>query len=214
MDALTEMYETEGVQIFNNLEFGSVRTVTIDEEPYFVGKDIAGVLGYANASKAVMMHVDVDDKTKIMMRADSQNGNVVTETTVINESGLYSLILSSKLPGAKRFKRWVTSDVLPAIRKHGMYATDELLNDPDLMIRVLQEYKAEREQRRALQAETASQKKQIEEMTPKVSYYDKVLSSASLTPITTIAKDYGWSGVHMNKYLHEQGVQYKQGERT
>lgn len=113
------------IQIFNNPEFGNIRTVTIDGEPWFVGKDIAEALGYSNASKAVMNHVDDEDKQFLMCDiADSQNGNVLTgqsKTAIINESGLYSLILSSKLPNAKKFKRWVTSEVLPAIRKTGHY---------------------------------------------------------------------------------------------
>lgn len=115
------------IQVFNNLEFGNIRTVTIDNEPWFVGKDIAEALGYSNASKAVMNHVDDEDKQFLMCDiADSQNGNVLTgqsKTAIVNESGLYSLILSSKLPNAKKFKRWVTSEVLPAIRKTGHYET-------------------------------------------------------------------------------------------
>lgn len=107
-------------QIFSNAEFGNIRTVTIDGEPWFVGKDIAEALGYSNTSKAVMNHVDTEDKmTEIS--AYSQNGNTVGKLTFINESGLYSLILSSKLSNAKKFKRWVTGEVLPAIRKSGHY---------------------------------------------------------------------------------------------
>ena len=107
------------IQIFKNPEFGEVRTTTINNEPWFVGKDVAQVLGYINASKAVMVHVDEDDKRYEMLpTSDSQNGNLV-KTALINESGLYSLVLSSKLPGAKKFKRWVTSEVLPSIRKTG-----------------------------------------------------------------------------------------------
>lgn len=115
------------VLVFSNSEFGNIRTVTVNGEPWFVGKDIAEALGYSNASKAVMNHVDDEDKQFLMCDiADSQNGNVLTgqsKTAIINESGLYSLILSSKLPNAKKFKRWVTSEVLPAIRKTGHYET-------------------------------------------------------------------------------------------
>mgnify|MGYP003368487976 CR=1 FL=1 len=115
------------VLVFSNSEFGNIRTVTVNGEPWFVGKDIAEALGYSNASKAVMNHVDDEDKQFVMCDiADSQNGNVLTgqsKTAIINESGLYSLILSSKLPNAKKFKRWVTSEVLPAIRKTGHYET-------------------------------------------------------------------------------------------
>lgn len=115
------------VLVFSNSEFGNIRTVTVNGEPWFVGKDIAEALGYSNPSKAVMNHVDDEDKQFLMCDiADSQNGNVLTgqsKTAIINESGLYSLILSSKLPNAKKFKRWVTSEVLPAIRKTGHYET-------------------------------------------------------------------------------------------
>lgn len=108
------------LQIFQNNEFGRIRTLTIDNEPWFVGKDVADGLGYSNSSKAVSVHVDEEDKIKEMI-PQSQNGNLVTQVILINESGLYSLILSSKLPSAKRFKRWVTSEVLPSIRKTGQY---------------------------------------------------------------------------------------------
>ena len=110
------------LQIFNNEEFGQVRTMVIDGEPWFVGKDVAEALGYSNSSKAVSTHVSEEDRILKTIEADSQNGNVVkTQTAFINESGLYSLIFSSKLDSAKKFKRWVTSEVLPTIRKTGSY---------------------------------------------------------------------------------------------
>ena len=110
------------LQIFNSEEFGEVRTVTINNEPWFVGKDVALALGYSNASKAVSVHVEEEDRILKVLEADSQNGNVVkTQTALINESGLYALIFGSKLESAKRFKHWVTSEVLPAIRKTGSY---------------------------------------------------------------------------------------------
>lgn len=113
------------IEIFENSEFGTVRALEIDGEPWFVGRDVALILGYSNASKAVSMHVDNEDKLfKMLDIADSQNGNVSkgqSKTAFINESGLYSLILSSKLPKAKEFKRWVTNEVLPSIRKTGGY---------------------------------------------------------------------------------------------
>ena len=134
------------LQVFNNSEFGSIRTAAINGEPFFVGKDVAEVLGYVNPQKAVRTHVDEDDKGVNEM--DTPGGK--QEIVFINESGLYSLILSSKMPKARQFKRWVTADVLPAIRKHGVYAVDEMLNDPDALITALQAYKNEREQRMAL----------------------------------------------------------------
>ena len=110
------------LQIFNSAEFGEIRTVTIDNEPWFVGKDVALALGYSNASKAVSVHIEEEDRILKVLEADSQNGNVVkTQTALINESGLYALIFGSKLESAKRFKHWVTSEVLPTIRKTGSY---------------------------------------------------------------------------------------------
>ena len=110
------------LMIFNNEEFGKIRTVTIDNEPWFVGKDVAMALGYANASKAVSAHVSKEDRILKTLETDSQNGNVVkTQTALINESGLYALIFGSKLESAKRFKHWVTSEVLPTLRKTGSY---------------------------------------------------------------------------------------------
>ena len=122
------------------------------------------------------------------------DGNQDKETIVINESGLYSLILSSKLPSAKKFKRWVTSEVLPSIRKHGMYAIDDLIADPDLGIAALSALKAEREKNKKLKQSVAVQTQQILELTPKASYYDVVLNCKDLVSISTISKDYGWSG--------------------
>lgn len=118
------------IQIFNNEQFGQVRVITKDGEPWFVGKDVAEILGYKDTDYAIRAHVDEEDKLIRGFTGSGQNRNMIC----INESGLYSLILSSKLPGAKQFKKWVTSDVLPSIRKHGMYATDELINNPDLLI--------------------------------------------------------------------------------
>lgn len=198
------------LQVFNNAEFGSVRTMSINGEPYFVGKDVASILGYAKPLNALAMHVDEDDSLKQGL-IDSMGRT--QETIFINESGLYSLILSSKLPAAKRFKRWVTSEVLPAIRRHGLYAVDDMLNNPDALIEALQAYKAERMQRMALEAENAVQKQQLIEMQPKASYYDVVLNSPDLVSITEISKDYGWSAQKMNEYLHRQGIQFKQGGR-
>lgn len=111
------------LKVFENEEFGSVRTTTFEDEPWFVGKDVAAALGYANPTRAVIMHVDEEDKRIEGIPREAQNGLLVTRIALINESGLYSLILSSKLPNAKRFKRWVTSEVLPAIRKTGAYSS-------------------------------------------------------------------------------------------
>ncbi len=194
--------------VFKNQDFGEVRTVTINDEPYFVGKDVAEILGYQNGSRDINRHVDTEDRQKIMVF----DGNQDKETIVINESGLYSLILSSKLPRAKQFKHWVTSEVLPAIRKHGAYATEELIANPDLAIAAFKALKEEREQNRKLEQKVAVQTQQISEMAPKVSYYDVVLNCKDLVSISVIAKDYGWSASRMNKYLHEKGIQFRQGD--
>ena len=197
------------LQVFSNAEFGSVRSIMINNEPFFVGKDVAEILGYSRTADAIKVHVDKEDKGVCEMQTPGGVQNV----TIINESGLYSLILSSKMPNAKKFKRWVTSEVLPAIRKHGVFAVDTMLNDPDAMIAALQAYKEERQRRLLLASENAVQKQQLLEMKPKVSYYDMVINSPDLISITEIAKDYGWSAKHMNGYLHSKGIQYKQGDR-
>ena len=191
------------IQTFN-FENQQVRTIEIENEPYFVGKDVAEILGYERPAKAIQDHVDEEDKLMSQIRTSGQNRNMV----VIDESGLYSLILSSKLPNAKKFKRWVTSEVLPSIRKHGGYLTEQKLEEallnPDTLINLATQLKQEREGR--LIAE-----QRVNELTPKASYYDKVLSNKALVTITVIAKDYGMSGKAMNALLHELGVQYKQG---
>ena len=139
----------EELQIFSNAEFGEVRTLILNNEPWFVGKDAAGILSYKDTADAIKRHVDDDDK---LTRRFTDSGQS-REMYIINESGLYSLILSSKLPTAKKFKRWVTSEVLPAIRKHGLYATEELIANPDIAIAAFKALKEEREARKALEAE-------------------------------------------------------------
>lgn len=195
------------VKVFENAEFGSVRTVEVEGSVYFVGKEVANILGYTNTRKALIDHVDKEDKG--VTKCDTLGGT--QEMVVINESGLYSLILSSKLPNAKKFKRWVTSEVLPSIRKHGMYATDELLANPDFAIQVFQELKAEREARKQLETTVKVQSQQIAELQPKASYYDVILNCKDLVSATQIAKDYGKSAKWLNEFLHNQGVQFKQG---
>lgn len=202
------MFILNELKIFENDEFGKIRMVEVNGEPYFVGKDIAEILGYAKPLNALAAHVDADDSLKQGL-TDSMGRN--QETIFINESGLYSLVLSSKLPTAKRFKRWVTSDVLPSIRKHGVYAVDELINDPELAIKVFTALKEERFKNKELSTTIAIQNQQIAEMQPKATYYDLVLNCKDLVPISVIAKDYGWSANRMNQYLHSKGVQYKQG---
>lgn len=197
------------LKIFENAEFGSIRTVEIDSTPYFVGKDVAEVLGYERADNAIRTHVDDEDKLMHQISASGQNRNML----IINESGLYSLILSSKLPRAKEFKHWVTSEVLPAIRRHGMYAMDELIKNPDLAIKALTALKEEREKTKKLTETVAVQNQQISELKPKASYYDVVLNCKDLVSVTEIAKDYGKSARWLNEKLHELGIQFKQGSK-
>lgn len=180
------------MQIFNNEQFGQVRVITKDGEPWFVGKDVAGVLGYSDTNKAISMHVDIEDKLNDKMESRlGQRGG-----WLINESGLYSLILGSKLPSAKKFKKWVTSDVLPSIRKHGMYATDELINNPDLLIAAATKIKEERQAR--LEAEKLR---------------DKLIHQNKLYTTSEIAKELGLKSANkLNQLLAEKKIQYKQNK--
>lgn len=201
------------IQVFNNPEFGDIRTVEIDGEPWFVGKDVADNLGYQNGSRDINRHVDEED------RQNYQNGTFESNRglTIINESGLYSLILSSKLPSARRFKHWVTSEVLPAIRKHGIYATedvtDKILNNPEFGIELLTKYKEERDKRRFLSEQVLTQQKLIAELQPKADYVNQILKSTSSVKTTQIAKDYGMSARAFNKLLYELGIQYRVGDQ-
>ena len=198
------------IQIFNSAEFGQVRVLNKNGEPWFVGKDIAEMLGYARPTKAVQDKVDEDDRDVVPIQ-DSIGRN--QNTPIINESGFYSLILSSKLPNAKKFKRWVTSEILPSIRKNGMYATDELLDNPDLLIAAATKLKEEREKNRILNEINEKQTQIIGELKPRADYTDKILKNTGLVTITQIAKDYGMSGQALNKMLHELKVQYKQSDQ-
>ena len=141
------------MKLFENPEFGAIRTVEVGGEPWLVGKDVAQALGYSNPRDALDRHVDDEDKAAVGIHDGSQSRNM----TIINESGLYSLVLSSKLPTAKKFKRWVTSEVIPSVRKHGAYMTPETLEaailNPDVMIQLCTALKGEQDKRKALEAE-------------------------------------------------------------
>ena len=181
------------IQVFSNEQFGQVRVIDIDGEGWLVGKDVAIAVGYNRPSEAIRQHCDEDDTLKHRIM-DGLGRN--QETLLINESGLYSLIMSSKLPQAKKFKKWVTSDVLPSIRKHGMYATDELINNPDLLIAAATKIKEERAAR--LEAEKLR---------------DKLIHQNKLYTTSEIAKELGLkSATKLNGLLAEKKIQYKQNK--
>lgn len=194
------------LMIFNNPEFGEIRTVEVDGEPWLVGKDVARALGYKDATKAARERVDAEDRGVAKM--DTPSGQ--QEMTIINESGVYSLVLGSKLPSAKKFKRWVTSEVLPSIRKNGMYL---LPKDYPSALRALADSE---EQRMALEASNATlsaenerQAQVIAEFEPIRQYVDTILESPDALATSQIAADYGMSAQELNKILRDEGVQHK-----
>lgn len=195
------------VTIFNNEEFGSIRTVEIDGEIWFVGKDVAEKLGYSDTAQAIRKRVDDEDKGVV----DLTTPGGIQKIIIINESGLYSLVLSSKLPNAKAFKRWITSEVIPSIRKHGAYMTletaEQMLNNPDIMIRLLQELKSEQEQRRELE-------RQKRENAPKVLFAEAVETSDSTVTVGDLAKILKQNGIEIGRdrlfhWMRENGYLIK-----
>ena len=185
------------IQIFNNPEFGDIRTVDLNGEPWFVGKDIAAALGYSNPQKAIRDHVDALDKGVNEM--DTPGGK--QQMPIINESGVYSLIFGSKLEGAVRFKRWVTGEVLPTLRKHGAYMTpqkiEEVLLNPDTIISLAQQLKEEK-------AKNAK-------LAPAAEYARNFLLASGGRLVSSIAKDYGMSAQRFNQILNALDIQYRKG---
>jgi prophage antirepressor-like protein len=198
------------MKIFNHKEFGELSILIINGKEYFPASRCAAILGYTNTRDAISRHCRGVVKHDII-----DNLGRTQETNFIPEGDLYRLIIRSNLPKAEQFERWVFDEVLPSIRKFGLYATDalidDILNNPDLGIKLFTEYKQAKERAKQLELETAKQKQIIGELRPKASYYDLIVQNKSLVPITKIAKDYGMSGRAMNKLLHELGVQYKMG---
>lgn len=203
------------LQVFNNVEFGKIRTIIKDDNIWFIGKDVAEALGYSNTSKAIITHIDKEDKQFLMLDiVNSQNGNVPigkTKTAIINESGLYSLVFSSKLPTAKEFKRWVTSEVLPSIRNYGGYLTptkiEEVLNNPDIIIKLATELKQER-------AKRIENEKKIEVDKPKVLFAEAVATAKTSILIGELAKLIKQNGYDIGqkrlfKFLRENGYLIK-----
>lgn len=180
------------LQIFNSPEFGAIRTIEKDGEPWFVGKDVAAALGYKEPTKAAREKVDDDDKG--VSKIDTPSG--IQEMTIINESSLYSLVLSSKLPTAKKFKRWVTNEVIPSIRKHGAYMTPETLEkvllSPDTLMQLAQNLKDEQEKRKELETK-------IEQDKPKVLFADAVATAQTSILIGELAKLLKQNGVDMGQ---------------
>ena len=210
------------MQIFN-YNSNQVRTVEINGEPWFVLKDVCSVFGVVN-DRNVSSRLDSDEK--VVHTMDTLGGS--QGMVCVNESGLYNALFSMKpkksrgvtqeyidkrIAELKAFKRWVTHDILPSVRKNGVYATNDFvekaLNDPDFAIQTFQKLKEERQMRRELEQKVEVQTKQIEEMKPKVTYYDKILNSKSLVSVTEIAKDYGMGAVTLNKILAQKKIQYK-----
>lgn len=192
-----------------NYESSEVRTIQKNGEPWWVLADVCKVLDLSNPSK-------VADRLEPDEKANFELGLRGGATNCINESGLYAVILRSDKPQAKPFRKWVTNEVLPSIRKHGAYMTDQTLEraltSPDFLIELATQLKAEQAQRKQLETTVAVQNQQIAELQPKASYYDVVLNCKDLISIGKIAKDYGWSAQKLNEYLHKHGVQYKQGK--
>jgi prophage antirepressor-like protein len=189
------------ITIFNSPEFGNIRTEVINEEVWFVGKDVTDILGYQNGSRDINRHVDEEDRHKVMLF----DGNQDKETIIINESGLYSLILSSKLESAKRFKHWVTSEVLPAIRKTGSYSINErkpdsyMIEDP---VERAKRWIEEQEEKQKL-IET------VQEQAPKAEYFDSLVNSNLLTNFRDTAKELGYSQTEFTGWLIAKGYVYK-----
>ena len=206
--------------VFENPEFGSIRTIELDGEPWLVGKDVAAALGYSNTKDALASHVDDEDK-RILQRSEIATienhipksvlpVNFVSADvpnrglTIINESGLYSLVLSSKLPTARKFRRWVTSEVLPSIRKTGGYVA--LPKDYPSALRALADAE---EKRLALLAENERQQQVIADFEPVKQYVDIILQSKGSLATSQIAADYGISARELNRILHDEGIQHK-----
>lgn len=186
--------------------------VLIDSEhnPFFIARDVCSILEVNNVSQAIS-RLDVDEKGIILN--DTLGG--MQEVSIINESGLYSLVLSSRKQEAKAFKKWITSEVLPAIRKHGAYMTEKTLQktltDPDFIIQLATQLKTEREEKARFQQVAELQERELKLQAPKAKYYDEVLTSKTSHSTTLIAKELGMTAQKLNKILKDNGVQYYQG---
>ncbi len=195
----------ENLQIFKNNDFGEMQLIEENGKIWACGSEVAKALGYAKPNNAISTHC----KCVTLKQGNDSLGRLQT-MAFIPEGDIYRLITHSKLPEAEKFERWVFDDILPSIRKTGMYATDELLNNPDLAIQAFTALKAEREKNQQLNTTIKVQEQLIGELQPKANYVDIILNNGGLVTITQIAKDYGMSGKEMNQLLHKYKVQYKQ----
>ena len=197
------------LQIFRNDNFGEVRTLIVNDEPYFVGKDVATILGYKDTADAIKRHVDEDDKRV----GETPTPKGMQKTILINESGLYSLILSSKLPQAKQFKKWVTSEVIPTIRKHGAYMTGETLEQaltsPDFLIKLATKLKEEQEKNLNLQAINSRLEVENEIMQPKAEYFDELVARNLLTNFRDTSKMFQIKQNEFIKFLLDKKYIYR-----
>lgn len=198
------------LKVFENPTFGQVRTIEIDNEPWFVGKDVAEALGYSNTRDALDRHVEKEDKNTVV-NPDGNRGN--PNMTIINESGLYCLILSSKLPGAKEFKHWITHDVIPSIRKTGAYMTQETLEaailNPDYLLQVVTALKEETDKRKALEVVNATLTVDKAIMQPKADYFDELVERGLLTNFRETAKQLGIPPKKFVNWLVENKYLYR-----
>ena len=200
------------LKIFENEDLNlQIRTVEIDGKTYFVGKDVAKALVYKNVNDAISRHC------KGVVKHDLPTNGGKQPTNVITEGDLYRLITNSELPDAEKFENWVFDEVLPSIRKHGAYMTDntieKILLNPDFGIKLLTELKIKKEKIKTLEVTNKQQEQLIGELKPKADYTDTILQSKALVNINQIAKDYGMSARQMNKILADKNVQYKQGNQ-
>ena len=191
---------------FHHEMFGDIRAIEKDGEPWFVGKDVAMALGYCKPENALAAHVDQEDKTITLIQGSGSNYK--SNTTLINESGLYSLVLSSKLPSAKQFKHWVTAEVLPSIRRHGAYATaptiEKIIASPEFGIALLKNLQQEQNMRREAE-------QRVRKLQPLADYTALILACPETVSVSQVAQDYGMSAVAFNRILNRAGIQYSVG---
>ena len=198
------------LRIFENPQFGEVRTLEEGGQVLFCGKDVCTALGYKDTTNAMKQHCH-----GVVKRHLTDSLGREQETNFIPEGDIYRLAARSELPGAAAFESWIFDDVLPSIRRNGLYATEkttaQLLEDPDFLIQTLQTLKEEREQRRHLEKCSRILEQRVSEYEPKARYVDEILKGPGCVLISQIAEDYGMSAKALNKLLHEEGVQYNMG---